>query len=1326
MKLLTSQFERPFGNARGFSLLLVLTLILLVTAVVVALSTMVSVESRNQSSSRYLHEARQNALLAMNEAVAALQTQAGPDQRVTAMADILGTSVAGGGKYWTGIWDNRLANGNADNPYTYGDNRNQTTGKLSTPPKWLVSSTSGNTPDPTNIPASLGGSGNTVTLVSATSATTADAVEAGKVSIEHVVGAQSRTVGHYAWWVGDEGVKANLALRDRLGALSHAGARQTSLFNAVQLQTAQIADPRRFTPDNSTNSVIPVNDPMLDLMTSPRDLLSLPKLSSPGSGPDVAWLKKNRHAFTVNSLGLQSDTWNGGLKLDLSRGLEEQWVDFLTFLRANKSLMPPNSVSFSSSDLMQPIFKVPGQTGVTPGTTTTSDLYGPYWDVLYSYYHIPKDYQPMIPDARSVKESLTTFSSTYRGYIKGWRSPVVGADASSDDETTAIRIRGNPSTGYGDVGPVAGGFRGSAYDTATLPRWDQSYHHWSTGTRPATQEMGVTNLPVAKFYEMFPTFRSSSVAGLGSTSFRGDPTLNSIGPVVVKYQVTLAVQSILAPASEDPTGTKYYLRLYLYPQFVLWNPYNTSLRPRYYYLRGTVKFPFQIKAGPTGGSTINLFDGGTDPGSPGPNDGLPDTGMDLARIFHTCGSASVRENYGIRFPTKQIGFGPGEARVFTLGATRRFANSDVRGIFGSTLASEDSYTLRASQYNPTQGIWVNARFTPLRSIRETGDDSDANKTRVVATGQNPKTANAVPLIDKDDTLTLLIFAGTAITNSGGSAPSSVTASQARVEVEPLLANTPDALAVPYIGGGGVNYPTRQGLFDSNLTIPLGTAASLTAPTRVFTFEWEMKSYNSSDTPVFSVYNPRSLTAQDIISPILRGQTDLYLATTPSPSATNTDVQLVPGTPPLPFIGSSYTTSGQTRLALFENPIVPPSSIGDFMHANLSLAHPYPAFAVGSSFASPYIAKDSYQATVTNAFTGAATRIPDISYLLNNALFDGYFFSTTPPNIPSLNSGYYDSTLKTALQNQPPFEPVDAAYIEANKPLPNGRMRYLRGGNETAADFLTKLRDSPTAFRTAASKLGVQGAFNINSTSVAAWKAFLAGAARDQSTGLTFVTASGGNLSISNSDGVIFSRFSNPVGASVAAASPVADGGERTGVTKLTETQLDTLAQQIVAEVKLRGPFLSLADFVNRRLSTGPTGDLGPLQAAIEASGLNDSEDLGNNVTTPPPGGLHPPKVRAGLGVPGSLLQNDILRGLAPAMASRSDTFVIRFYGDAVNPSSGKLEARAYGEAVVQRYPDFVDTAQPPETLTADLNATNKALGRRFKVVSFHWMNEDEI
>jgi hypothetical protein len=52
---------------------------------------------------------------------------------------------------------------------------------------------------------------------------------------------------------------------------------------------------------------------------------------------------------------------------------------------------------------------------------------------------------------------------------------------------------------------------------------------------------------------------------------------------------------------------------------------------------------------------------------------------------------------------------------------------------------------------------------------------------------------------------------------------------------------------------------------------------------------------------------------------------------------------------------------------------------------------------------------------------------------------------------------------------------------------------------------------------------------------------------------------------------------------------------------LSDTEIDELAAAIVRQVKLRGPFLSLSEFVNRRLDPSDTAlsAKGALQAALD-------------------------------------------------------------------------------------------------------------------------------
>ena len=105
------------------------------------------------------------------------------------------------------------------------------------------------------------------------------------------------------------------------------------------------------------------------------------------------------------------------------------------------------------------------------------------------------------------------------------------------------------------------------------------------------------------------------------------------------------------------------------------------------------------------------------------------------------------------------------------------------------------------------------------------------------------------------------------------------------------------------------------------------------------------------------------------------------------------------------------------------------------------------------------------------------------------------------------------------------------------------------------------------------------------------------------------------------------------------------------------------------------------------------------------------------------------KLNTTYGMPGYLMQQDIVQAFSPAMTVRSDTFLIRTYGECVNPVTGEIQAKAWAEAVVQRVPDFVDsTSDPnPETAIASLNSdVNKNLGRRFKVVGFRWLSSNEL
>jgi hypothetical protein len=260
------------------------------------------------------------------------------------------------------------------------------------------------------------------------------------------------------------------------------------------------------------------------------------------------------------------------------------------------------------------------------------------------------------------------------------------------------------------------------------------------------------------------------------------------------------------------------------------------------------------------------------------------------------------------------------------------------------------------------------------------------------------------------------------------------------------------------------------------------------------------------------------------------------------------------------------------------------------------------------------------------------------------------------------------------------------------------MRFYDGGRPKD-ELLEDLLD-PEGCRRIAAHLTVDGAFNVNSTSEEAWTALLAGL-RDSE----FEVDDGSAPAPGETP---FPRFRNPRGHS----NDVWDGYR-----SLKDDDLRKLAKEIVAEVRSRGPFLSLGEFVNRQVAAGATGLGGPLQAAIDRSGVNaDSLHQRLNSEKYPVGGnISPPYT--GVGTPGYLTQADMLNSIGPRLTVRSDTFMIRGYGESKD-ANGKVVARAWCEAVVQRMPEWIDRHQAPETEIGELTPVNGRFGRRFEIVSY--------
>jgi hypothetical protein len=166
----------------------------------------------------------------------------------------------------------------------------------------------------------------------------------------------------------------------------------------------------------------------------------------------------------------------------------------------------------------------------------------------------------------------------------------------------------------------------------------------------------------------------------------------------------------------------------------------------------------------------------------------------------------------------------------------------------------------------------------------------------------------------------------------------------------------------------------------------------------------------------------------------------------------------------------------------------------------------------------------------------------------------------------------------------------------------------------------------------------------------------------------------------------------------------------------------------------------MADFINRRLTSGDYGLKGALQAAIDDSGANSDFNISGSVISP---SVKYPNQKAAEGsvytaAPGYLIQSDVLAVLGNILTTRDDTFTIRAYGEVTTKSGQSILSRAWCEATVQRTIDYVEPIDSPETPVKEVNMTtgeltnsdlseiNKAFGRKFEIVSFRWLSPEEV
>lgn len=764
--------------------------------------------------------------------------------------------------------------------------------------------------------------------------------------------------------------------------------------------------------------------------------------------------------------------------------------------------------------------------------------------------------------------------------------------------------------------------------------------------------------------------------------------LNGPLPVVIAYRVDIAVGSFF-----DDNDGKWKLRLQFYPQLVLCNPYSARLS----FSGFTIGKSLDVFRG----TTLNITIGGVT------------TSKSL-----TLGNTST-SRFNLQPAVGEVNtLDPGETRVFALAA-------DIKA---TSIAAAGNYTALKSAANPA----VSADHYQYFNFTEP----------------------ALATTDGDAMVRL------ALTNDPGF--SNHTAATNRVEVRymhesvnPMTLNWPlKANAHPYPNRYGVvaNTAFRSPAVPNVWTDQ--TISNLATPRRVLGFFARRKGLAGSNSP-----DSYTNGAQGV--PIFMGNSSVLTPFAQESSTQWMEVFLSP-------FGSSYLTDstvintsprGETtwgdksvgndasgifnRIILRDIPSQPLVSLGQFMHMpsyryleEVYATWNYNHLMSGSMFTGGSIipvnlATDTFTRT-HNWSGGGNTRLYlDDSFLANQALFDRFFFSTVPPATLESNAPKYWTQFNAANGG--------TRLSDSSTPFLNARIKPYSSG--VLAPAMADLRDPEKA----AANLMLDGAFNINSTSVPAWKALLS-------------SLSGNRLGIWNATGKTSatldgtaSKDANPIPRFWSTSSTGTANAPWDGLRVLTDAQVNNLAEQIVTQVKARGPFLSMADFLNRRL--GATNSAltraGVLQAAIDNTSpdINQAaKALGMDVTmsggTPAviPANLRDAAGRplnTAVGMPGYLMQQDLVQAFSPAMTARSDTFVIRCYGESVNPAT-QVTSRAWLEAVVQRTPEYLDQSDDKLTAagnatpaygsdgSANVGSTNLQFGRSFKIVHFRWLTPDEI
>lgn len=757
------------------------------------------------------------------------------------------------------------------------------------------------------------------------------------------------------------------------------------------------------------------------------------------------------------------------------------------------------------------------------------------------------------------------------------------------------------------------------------------------------------------------------------------------------------------PSQAGSATSTHNLRVCLYPRVALWNPYNVHLdvgrTVAQFFVNGNkeVEVSYVTGAAPR---IVSIPFGRGSTKVPTTTDGAVSSEVDNdpGRYVGT-----------LLFSLPPITLAPGETLVFS---PDKSAEYKLDSTFLNTLSPSVAP-------DPTRYYWQDMRIKhaqiPLRFIEKPGSGTSSGADNYLIALKDASSGGNVTNRSFNN-LPLIVYANGSLQAGGNDEPPVFWNSATPVPVYPLAST---AAVLP--GAAVPDVRTRDGMrlrwWHEHPSNKAGSGSLAGHPQHLQSAvigNWNPRAAYFCRNPWDNVSN----LAPNLFGCYTRDLFDQEVSwASMAPRSRNGKMLGNPFGPPL---------EGNDQLVLFEVPRketgIP--SLGYLRHLKLSEFGWHPSYVIGNSLADPRVGRrntnpvlsgselsnNGWNQTFFGSGRGSAADywanlhreilfsrtnanyvVYDLSYEVNFNLWDDYFLSTG-----------------TAAQKR------DFIQNPVANPLPNGRMALLAQGPNVES----KLND----FHLAATQLLIDGGFNVHSISKEAWKAVLASTA---------------DTGFGSEGAVPFPRLLNPpAGEWLNGAAD--DKPATSGFRSLTKDEIDTLAGQIVREVKERAPFFGLADFVNRRLVDSKHGDKGPLQAAIDATTINakfeqafplDNTKALPNVSfdgmpdTTRLDQTRLPKSTA-WGLPGYLTQGDLLQVIGSTLTPRSDTFMVRAYGESVD-ADGKVLARAWCEGMVQR---------TPEPLTPDEAGLNPApaqtgrtdFGRRFRLISFRWLAPGEV